>query len=144
MRFSGLQRRFVLVGVLIAGAVSQYLLDPLRPMRLEDRATSELIVSNGEDGGPGSLREALFSAARANERPRIRLEVSHITLQNPLPPATHALGFVLEGDPKGTVIDARALGHGVALDVQAPTVVLRKLTIQGDSGTAFLIRATDI
>jgi parallel beta-helix repeat protein len=144
MRLSGFQRRFVLVGVLIAGACSQYLLDPLRPMRLEDRATAELIVSNGEDSGPGSLREALFSAARANQRPRIRLEVKHITLQNPLPPATHSLGFVLEGDAQGTVIDARALGHNVALDVQAPNVVLRNLTIESDAGTAFLIRAGNV
>src|ERR1700753_3223392 len=117
MRFSGLPSRFVLVGVLIAGAFSQYLLDPLRPMRLEDRATSELIVSNGEDAGPGSLREALFSAARATERPRIRLQVSRITLANPLPPATHSLGFVIEADRRGTVIDAQALGHNVVLDV---------------------------
>jgi parallel beta-helix repeat protein len=144
MRFSGLKRRFVLVGVLIAGAFSQYLLDPLRPMRLEDRASSELIVSNGEDAGPGSLREALFSAARANERPRIRLQVNHITIQNPLPPATHALGFVIEGDGKGTVIDATALGHSVALDVQAPNIVLRNLTIDAGAGTAVLIRANDI
>lgn len=144
MRFSGFQRRFVLVGVLIAGAFSQYLLDPLRPMRLEDRATAELIVSNGEDAGPGSLREALFSAARANERPRIRLKVNRITLQNPLPPATHSLGFVIEGDVQGTVVDAKALGHNVALDIQASNVVLRKLTIETDAGTAFLIRATDI
>jgi parallel beta-helix repeat protein len=144
MRFSGFQPRFVLVGVLIAGACSQYLLDPLRPMRLEDRATAELIVSNGEDSGPGSLREALFSAARANERPRIRLKVKHITLQNPLPPATHASGFVLEGDAQGTVIDARTLGHNVALDVQAPNVVLRMLTVESDAGTAILIRAGDI
>src|ERR1700761_3119594 len=98
MRFSGFQRRFVLVGVLIAGACSQYLLDPLRPMRLEDRATAELIVSNAGDAGPGSLREALFSAARATDRPRILLKVPRITLSNPLPPATHSLGIVIEAD----------------------------------------------
>jgi hypothetical protein len=68
------------------------------------------IVSNGDDRGPGSLREALFVVASAKEPAIISIEAPRIMLETMLPPivTTHGVKIV-SAVPDGVQIDASAL-----------------------------------
>jgi Right handed beta helix region len=109
--------------------------------------TLALTVSSGADRGPGSLREALFTADAAGSAARIRIGVARITLQSALPPLVNPHGLSLAADARvrahgGVLLDAHALGAGTAaIDVDAPGVTLTDLVVQGCAGTAILVRA---
>jgi hypothetical protein len=142
-RRRALLTRSVPVLLLVLAAFSQYWLEPLRPGRLEDHGATEIVVSSGADFGPGTLREALFNAARSSSRSRISIRVPRISLANPLPPVAHAAGIVIEGPADRTLIDARLIGSEPVLDLQTPNAVLRNIGIENAAGTAILIRAND-
>jgi nitrous oxidase accessory protein NosD len=132
--------RFGLIALLVVAAASTYWIGPLRPKALEDRATHVVIVTSGADAGPGSLRDALFEAARAPGSARIRLKVAHIDLESPLPPAAQAVAIIIDSDAH-TVIDAHALEGGVVIDVESPRTILRNVTVEHAAGTAFMVHS---
>src|SRR6185369_25019 len=79
----------VAVGVLVVlaaavGGVWWYQLTRAAPGQGKQEVTA--IVSNGNDRGPGSLREALFVVASAKEPATISIQASHIALETVLPP----------------------------------------------------------
>jgi nitrous oxidase accessory protein NosD len=140
MSRGGWSWRIGLIALLIVGALSTHWIAPLRPARLDEHAASIFTVTSSADSGPGSLREALFAAARAQGSARIRLAVPRIRLDSPLPPAAQAVAIVIETDAH-TVIDAQALAAGAVIDIEAPRAILRDVTVEHAAGTAFLIHA---
>jgi hypothetical protein len=140
MNSNGWFWRIGLVALLLAGALSVRWIGPLRPKPLDVRASHIVVVTNGADAGPGSLRDALFEAARAPGGVRIRLSVPQISLESPLPPAAQAVAIVIESDVH-TVIDARALTGGPVIDIEAPRTILRDVTVSHAAGTAFLVHS---
>ena len=78
----------VAVGVLVllavaVGGVWWYQLTRAAPGPSEQEVTA--IVSNGNDRGPGSLREALFVVASAKEPATISIQTPRIALETALP-----------------------------------------------------------
>jgi nitrous oxidase accessory protein NosD len=143
MSRSGWSWRIGLIALLIVAALSIHWIAPLRPTRLDERAASIFMVTSTADSGPGSFRDALFAAARAQGSARIRLTVPRIVLESPLPPAAQAVAIIIETDVH-TVIDAQGLAAGAVIDIEAPRAVLRNLTVEHAAGTAFLLHAEAI
>jgi hypothetical protein len=140
MSRSSWYRRMALMALLIVAALSINWLAPLRPTRLDERTASIFVVTSAADSGPGSLRDALFAAARARDSARIRLAVPRVHLESPLPPAAQAVAILIESSVH-TVIDARALTAGPVIDIEAPRAKVRDVTIEHAAGTAFLLHA---
>jgi parallel beta-helix repeat protein len=100
------------------------------------------IVSNGNDRGPGSLREALFVVASAKEPATISIQTARISLETALPPVVTARGVkIVAAQPGGAEIDAAALKTSSVLDIAGPNVSLEGVTIRNCSGAAILLRA---
>lgn len=100
-----------------------------------------ILVTSALDAGPGSLRAALFDAARSDTRARIRLRVPSIRLTTPLPAVFNPRGVEIESEGAPVVLDATALREGPALEVQAPDSVLRRIRILGAAGAGILCRS---
>jgi len=105
-----------------------------------------LAVITGADRGPGSLREALFTADAAASAASIEIRVPVITLQSALPPIVNPhgihIGVADSLSASGTRIDARAVNAATPVfDVDAERTVIAGLAIQGCPGTAILVRA---
>jgi len=100
----------------------------------------DLIVTNGGDRGPGSLREALFVADAASGKARILIKVNKIAIESALPPLVNPHGISIVGPETGAEIDARALAGGPVLDVAGPDNSISGLTIRNCSGAAVLLR----
>src|ERR1700722_3835457 len=64
-------------------------------------------VTNAGNGGPGTLREALFIVAGATGPRTISLEVASIKLETALPALVSGRGVRLLAQAAGTVIDAQ-------------------------------------
>lgn len=137
-------RRFVVaIGVLIAlgivaGGGWWYQRTHAAPGPSAQELTA--IVSNGNDRGPGSLREALFVAASAKEPATISVQARHIKLETPLPPIATARGINIVAQPPGAEIDAQGL-MGTVLDVVSANTSIEGLTIRNCTGAAILVRA---
>ena len=135
----------VAVGVLVVlaaavGGVWWYQLTRAAPGQGKQEVTA--IVSNGNDRGPGSLREALFVVASAKEPATISIQASHIALETVLPPIVTTHGVkILSAQPGGVEIDAAGLKNNAVLDVAGANVSLQGVTIRNCSGTAILLRA---
>jgi parallel beta-helix repeat protein len=136
----------VALGVLVllagaAGGVWWYQFSRAAPGPGEQEVTA--IVSNGNDRGPGSLREALFVVASAKEPATISIQTSRIALETALPPIITAHGVkIIAAQPSGGVeIDAAALKGSAVLDVAGANTSLEGVTIRNCSGTAILLRA---
>jgi parallel beta-helix repeat protein len=99
------------------------------------------IVSNGNDRGPGSLREALFVVASAKQPATISIEVPNISLETALPPIITARGLTITAGEAGARIDAKALMGVPVLDVAGPNTSIEGVTILNCSGSAILLRA---
>lgn len=112
-----------------------------RPVQPELRAGVEFVVTSPRDTGPGSLREAIFAADRAQTRARIRIRTDRLVLETPLPPLVNPDGVVIEASDWIAEIDARAVGGEPVLDVAAPRSVVRGLRIRGTAASAILVRA---
>lgn len=138
------RNRLTLAAVLLLGtlAAAQGWLADLRPPPPDARAETELAVTSPADGGPGSLREAIFIADRAPVRVRVRLLVPRVRLESPLPPLVNPRGIVLEAAPGGTEIDAGALREGAALDLDGPSAVVRGVTVRGAREQGILVRGS--
>jgi parallel beta-helix repeat protein len=109
------------------------------PDRAEDSAP--IAVTNGDDRGPGSLREALFIAAAAKSRSTISIDVPRITLSTALPPIGNAHGVTLIATAPNAEIDAGALPSGPVLDVASAKVSIRGLRIRNGKTAGVLLRA---
>jgi parallel beta-helix repeat protein len=139
------RRMGVAIGVLVvlalaAGGVWWYQLTRAAPGPSQQEVTA--IVSNGNDRGPGSLREALFVVASAKEAATISIQTRRIALETALPPivTTHGVKIVSE-QPDGVEIDAAALKSNSVLDVAGANTSLEGVTIRNCSGAAILLRA---
>src|SRR5437660_9171159 len=86
-------------------AVMQYWVASRRPLSPELSAAQELQVISDADRGPGSLREAIFTADSAHQRVRILLRVSRIVLQSPLPPLVNPRRVIIESAGNHPEID---------------------------------------
>lgn len=135
----------VAVGVLVvlagaAGAVWWYQFSRAAPGPGEQEVTA--IVSNGNDRGPGSLREALFVVASAKEPATISIQTPRVALETALPPLVTAHGVkIVSAQQEGVEIDAAALKSNAVLDVAGPNVSLEGVTVRNCSGAAILLRA---
>jgi parallel beta-helix repeat protein len=99
------------------------------------------IVTNGNDRGPGSLREALFVVASAKEAATISIQTRKIALETALPPIVAARGLTIKSEPTGAEIDARALTGTAVLDVNGANVSIEGILIRNCSAAAILLRA---
>ena len=98
-------------------------------------------VTSGADRGPGSLREALFLVAAANEGATISIQVPRIALETALPPIVSSHGLRIVARAAGAEIDAQALRGASALDVAGSNISLEGLAIRHCSGAGILLRA---
>jgi hypothetical protein len=114
----------------------------LRPAPPERRAALNILVTSSSDSGPGSLREAIFTADRAQGRARIEVRVARIVLETPLPPLVNPEGVMIEAIDRETEIDGRALLEGPVLDLAAPRSVVLGVAVRGAAGQGILVRAS--
>lgn len=130
------------VAALFAGvlAAAAPWIDRLRPMSLGQRAADRFLVTNGADGGTGSLREAIFLADRVDGRVRIVIDTPVITLTSPLPPIINAAGIAIEAARDPARIDASRLVAGPVLDVASPGTTISGIAIVGAPAQAVLLR----
>ena len=133
-----------LVGVVGIIALGSGPISSLRPVPPELRTDRTLVVTTSRDAGPGSLREAIFSAARSGQSVRILLVTTRIALQSPLPAIVGTRSVVLDAQRSHCRIDARAIGLAPALDIAAPQSVVTGLSIEHAAGDALLIRAPGV
>ena len=102
--------------------------------------TAAIAVTNGDDRGPGSLREALFIAAAAKGRSTISIDVPKITLATALPPVINALGITVMSSLPNAEIDAANLPGGPVLDVASTNVTIKGLRIRNGKAAGILLR----
>ena len=134
----------VAIGVLVvlagaAAAVWWYQLGRSAPAAGAPEVTA--IVSNGNDRGSGSLREALFVVASAKDPATISIQTARIALETALPPIVTTHGVKIVAQAGGTEIDAAALKANAVLDVAGASTSIEGVTIRNCSGTAILLRA---
>ena len=129
---------FAIVGVFVALGI-WYESREAAPGQASDTAIVE--VTNGDDRGAGSLREALFIAAAAEGPVTISIQVPKITIASTLPPLANVGGIRLVTPEQGTEIDAGALPTGAVLDVSGANVSIEKLHIKNCKGAGILLRA---
>ena len=129
---------FAIVGVFVALGI-WYESREAAPGQASDTATVD--VTNGEDRGAGSLREALFIAAAAEGPVTISVKVPKITVASTLPPLANAGGIRLVTAEQGTVIDASELPSGAVLDVSGANVSIEKVHIINCKAAGILLRA---
>jgi nitrous oxidase accessory protein NosD len=127
------------LGLVVVLAISSHWLRNLRIASPERSAAHVFRVTSAADSGPGSLREGIFAADRAEGRARIVIEPPTIVLETPLPPLLNPAGVIVEA-PRGAVIDASRLATGPVLDIAAPDCVLIGLRIERASEQALLVR----
>jgi Right handed beta helix region len=144
MRGSFFSRRMTTawVAALFAGvlAAAAPWIGRLRPIPLGQRAADRFLVTSGADGGPGSLREAIFLADRGDGRMRVVIDAPVLTLTSPLPPIINAAGVAIEAARDMVRIDASRLVAGPVLDVASPGATISGLAIVGAPAQAILLR----
>lgn len=141
----GRSRLGLVMTVLGAGGLAlllQFVVE-IRPVRADVRTRSTILVTRDKDAGPGTLRDAIFEAARADHPVRISLHVSRIVLGSPLPPFVNPKGTVLDCSEPRCEIDARRVG-GPVLDLAAGPSTLMGLAIRGAPGAGILVRAPGV
>ena len=103
--------------------------------------TAAIAVTSGDDRGPGTLREALFIAAAAQDEATISIRVPKISVATALPPLVNPRGVRLIVGEQGAEIDASALPDGPVLDVVGANVSIESLRIRNCRGAGILLRA---
>lgn len=106
-----------------------------------EASTSVVVVTNGGDRGPGTLREALFLAAAARGSATVSIQVSSIAIETALPPLVNPHGVSITAQESGTVIDARALSGGAVFDVAAANTSIAGVTVRNCPDAAVLLHA---
>ena len=98
-------------------------------------------VTNPDDRGPGTLREAIFLIAGATGPTTISIEVPTVKLETALPAFVNSQEVKLVGQAAGAQIDAQALNQGPVLDIAGPNISIEGITIQNCPTIAILVRA---
>ena len=129
----------VLVAAVLAASV--HWLEDWRPASPDRLASFTFTVTSSQDGGPGSLREAILAADRAPKRARITIAVPRISLTTGLPPLVNPEGVVIES-PAGTEIDGTQL-TGPVVDIAAPGSLVSGLQLTR-GGAGIVVRAAGV
>src|SRR5262249_17848209 len=120
------RRSAVAIGVFVLLAVVVALGHWYETRRVQPGATGAksltVHVTNAGDGGPGTLREALFIVASAPDPSTISVEVPSIKLETALPALVNGRGVRLVAQAAGAQIDAQTLNQGPVLDVSGPNI----------------------
>jgi hypothetical protein len=130
---------FVLLGVVVALS-HRHETQRVRPSAAAEKAVL-VHVTNADDRGPGTLREALFVVATATGPTSISIEIPKINLETALPAFVNGHGVSLLGPASGVQIDAQALGAGPVFDISGPNTSIEGITIRNCPGAAILVRA---
>jgi hypothetical protein len=140
------QRAAAIVAVVVLGAVawSGRWLASNRQMLRESRAGARIYVTSAADHGAGSLREAIFTADRADRPATIVLRTERIVLESELPPFVNPHGVHLDASESHTAIDAHQLAGGPVLQILSPDSVVEGLRIEGAAGAGVLVRASRV
>jgi parallel beta-helix repeat protein len=132
---------FVLLGVVVAlGQWRGTQTTPPPPLRPVEKAVL-VHVTNPDDRGPGTLREALFVVATATGPSSISIEVPKISLETALPAFVSGHGVKLLSQTSGVEIDAQALRLGPVFDIAAPNTSIDGITIRNCPGAGILVRS---
>ncbi len=127
--------RWIAFGLLGAGLLIRPWVQPGSFQGEDGPANVSLVVTSGEDAGPGTLREALFTANRAEGTAEITFEVDEVRLTSPLPPLAGGASVRIGGDQAQTVL-RNAEGSDVPLlDVATTGVTVSNLVMEGSGGT---------
>jgi len=102
---------------------------------------TRILVTTPNDAGPGSLREAIFAADRADRAATIVFRTPRVVLTTALPPLVNPHGVHLDSGSNEIDIDARAQTGDSVIEIRSPGTVVEGLRIRGASGAALLIRA---
>ena len=129
---------FVLLGGVVALG-SWYERRKVHPAATEKAAIVH--VTNADDRGPGTLREALFIVAAATGPTTIELEVPLIKLETALPALVNGMGVRVVATTAHTRLDAGALDAGPVLDVSGPNTSIEGITLTKCPAAAILVRA---
>jgi len=129
---------FVILGVFVALGY-WYETQHVKPGQTTN--STAVNVTNGGDRGPGTLREALFIAAAADNEATISVQVPKITLETALPPLVNSHGIRLIAVETGAEIDAAALPGGPVLDVTGANASIEGLRIRNCKAAGILLRA---
>jgi parallel beta-helix repeat protein len=105
-------------------------------------ARAAIEVTSDGDRGPGSLREALFSADTAPGAINIIVRVKNIALQTPLPPVVNPHGLSIVATDQGTLIDAHALASGSVFDINGANASIIGITIHDCPAAGILVRSS--
>jgi parallel beta-helix repeat protein len=132
----------VLVAIMVAVAWNGGSLASLRPVAPEFQTSRTIEVVTPIDSGVGSLREAMFEAARERDSVRIRIRTSRIDLLTPLPPLMNPHGVIIDSEAVHCRIDAKNIGRVPVFDVTAPRSVIAGVRIEHAAASAILIRAS--
>jgi parallel beta-helix repeat protein len=132
---------FVLLGVVVAlGHWYETQRSRARPLSATVKAVL-VHVTNADDRGPGTLREALFVVATATGPTSISIEVPNINLETALPAFVNGHGVSLLGQASGMQIDAHSLGAGPVFDISGANTSIDGIMIRNCTGAAILVRA---
>lgn len=144
-RIEGRRRIGLLVLALLGlAAASEGWLRSVRPSAPGLRARARLTVTSSNDAGAGSLREAIFAAARAEVPAIITFRTKKVVLRSPLPPLVNPKGVVVDAREAQTEIDARAISEGSVLEVRSPDSLLEGLRVRSAVGAGVLVRARGV
>jgi len=133
----------IVVVVLLGGVVAlshRHNTQRVLPSHVAAKAV-QVRVTNADDRGPGSLREALFVVATATGPASISIEVPNINLETALPAFVNGHGVRLLGAASGVQIDAHALSAGPVFDIAAPNTSIDGIVIRNCPGAGILLRA---
>ncbi len=134
-----------------ADALSDLVILKSRPNALAvemSRTNAIFSVTNTDDSGPGSLRQAIIDANRSPEADTITFNIGTggtqtINLNSPLPPITEALTIdgTTQGGFAGTPLIVLSGGQvfGDGLTISADNCVVRSLVISGFGGNGIRI-----
>ncbi|MEQ8207827.1 MAG: right-handed parallel beta-helix repeat-containing protein [Woeseia sp.] len=111
-----------------------------------------IVVDNGADRGPGTLRNALFMAMRAQHHVAIELRIPQVDLQISLPPVAVAHGLRISGalDVPTRIVNANdksnstVLLHLVSENIELSNIVFDAAGTNGISISAANVSIRDI
>ena len=101
-------------------------------------------VISAADAGPGTLRDAILTAARADGRTHVILRVPRIVIETPLPPLASAGGIIIDGAQTRTELDGSVLGARPMLDIVAAGSIITGLRVVRAGGQALLVRQSGV
>lgn len=104
---------------------------------------SELVVTNAANSGPGTLREAVFAATRADAPVMIVLRTREIVLETPLPPVITRFGLTIRSPGERSVVVAPPTYALPVFDVRAGRVALENLEIRSAPAQAIGIASRE-